>query len=50
MFAEVKEEMFIAFGINDFDDSLMKKFCSGYKMLMWWEEECDDEDFDVWCM
>ena len=46
--AEAKEEMLIALGINDPDDSPMKKLRSGYKTSTWWEEECDDEESDAW--
>jgi hypothetical protein len=40
--------MLIALGINDPDDSPMKKLRSGYKTSTWWEEECDDEESDAW--
>jgi len=46
--AEAKEEMLIALGINDADDSPMKKLRSGYKTSTWWEEDCEDEQFDAW--
>jgi len=46
--AEAKEEMLIALGINDPDDSPMKKLRSGYKTSTWWEEDCPDEQSDAW--
>ena len=46
--AEAKEEMLIALGINDPDDSPMKKLRSGYKTSTWWEEEQDEEKSDAW--
>jgi hypothetical protein len=46
--AEAKEEMLIALGINDPDDSPMKKLRSGYKTSTWWEEDTDKELSDAW--
>jgi len=46
--AEAKEEMLIALGINDPDDSPMKKLRSGYKTSTWWEDDTDKELSDAW--
>lgn len=46
--AEAKEEMLIALGINDPDNSPMKQLRSGFKTSTWWEEESDDEQSDAW--
>ena len=45
---EAKEEMLVALGLADKDDSPMKFLRSGYKTNTWWEAEDDREQSDVW--
>ena len=45
---EAKEEMLIALGLADEDGSTMQFLRSGYKTNTWWEDECDQEQFDAW--
>ena len=45
---EAKEEMLVALGLADEDDSPMKFLRSGYKTNTWWEAEDDREQSDAW--
>jgi|TARA_B110000977_G_scaffold181446_1_gene242123 hypothetical protein len=45
---EAKEEMLIALGLADEDGSTMQFLRSGYKTNTWWEEEAEEEQFDLW--
>ena len=38
----------IALGLADEDGSTMQFLRSGYKTNTWWEDECDQEQFDAW--
>ena len=45
---EAKEEMLVALGLADKDDSPLKLLRSGYKTNTWWEAEDEREQSDAW--